>query len=111
MLFFTLIFLFICKRTLIINSMDKRKSKPILLPVDDILSDSSSGSKHGAKQVVSDSEESYEEFGEDEIEEDNYEGLAPHNDDDPSESDISLSSSEDEILLIKKKLDAKHSKQ
>lgn len=81
--------------------MDKRKSKPTLLPVDDIPSDSSSGSKQGAKQVVSDSEESYEEFGEDEIDEDNYECLAPHNDDEQSESDISISSSEDEILMIK----------
>jgi len=81
--------------------MDKKKSKPILLPVDDILSDSSSDLKQGVKQVVSDSEESYEEFGEDEIDEDEYAKIVSHNDEDPSESDISLSSSEDEILLIK----------
>lgn len=91
--------------------MDKRKPKPTLLPVDDLPSSSSDDEQKDAKQVVSDSnsEESYEEFGEDEIDEDHYEGLAL-DENELSESDVDLSSSEDEILVIKEKLEKKKAK-
>ena len=85
-----------------------KKSKPALLPVEDLSSDSSDQDK---EQVVSDSVESYEEFGEDEIDEDafNLDGL-PHDEDEVSVSDVSVSSSEDEILTMKKKLEHKQAK-
>lgn len=60
---------------------------------------------------MSDSMESYEEFGEDEIDENQFNFAS--GDDQESVSDIDVSSSEEEILTMKKKLEdkqAKHSK-
>ena len=82
-----------------------KKSKPALLSVDDIASSSSDEALKTKKQVISDSEESYEEFGEDEINEDVF--AAEGGVDELSVSDIDVSSSDEDIQMIKKRLERK----
>jgi phage terminase Nu1 subunit (DNA packaging protein) len=80
-----------------------KKVKPALIPVEDL---SSSEPEAEGKQVVSDSEESYEEFGEDEIDENEFAGR----ENESSVSDIELSSSDEDIQMMKKKLARKQAK-
>ena len=84
------------------------KQKPQLIPVDDLSSSDSESKPSGAAQVVEDSEESYEEFAEDELYENVFEtGEVEEN----SVSEVEISSSDDDIHTIKKKVERKKSKQ
>jgi hypothetical protein len=90
--------------------MARKQQKPTLIPVDDLSdSDDQLEVPVGKDQVVSDSEESYDEFAEDELYENVFDG--PITGDEPSVSDVEISSSDEDIHTMKKKVERKQLKQ